>query len=326
MTRTVLGLIGLSALFLSVGPATPESDAAGPAVRWIAAHSSNFSRRSSRRIDHVVIHTIEGPESSGINWFQNPRANVSAHYIVSHTGRVTQMVRDQDVAWHAGVSDMNARSIGIENEGYAGRNDWTDIQYRKLAELTRSLCDRYGIPKDRTHIIGHSEVRRGKVDPGRYFDWNRFMRLVRGSAAPTPAPSNPPVSSNTGNVQIVETTASSLRVRSAIWGTVLGSVAQGSRFVVRSSQSGWLQIDFRGGQAWIHGSYARHVSGSAVEITAQSGLNARSGPSTNDAILTVLQTGGRYVVSAQSSGWVQVQIDQRRAWISSRYVRSLSGK
>ena len=31
-------------------------------------------------------------------------------------------------------------------------------------------------------------------------------------------------------------------------------------------------------------------------------------------------------VSAHAAGWVQVQVDQRKAWVSSRYVRTLSGK
>lgn len=321
-TRTALISTCLSALIVTLSPA-PESDAAsGPAARFISAHSSNFSRRSGRRIDRIVIHTIEGPESSAIHWFQNRRANVSAHYIVSHSGRITQMVREQDVAWHAGTSNMNGRSIGIENEGYASRNRWTNAQYQKLAELTRSLCQRYGIPMDRRHIVGHSEVRRGKVDPGRFFDWNRFLRLVRGSSGGTatqPTPTPP----STGAAQLIETTASSLRVRASAWGTVLGSVPRGSRFVVRGSSGGWYQVDFRGGRGWVHGNYARRVNGGAVEVTAQSGLNARSGPSTRHQVLTVLSAGGRYAVTAQSAGWLQVQVDQRRAWISSRYASSL---
>ena len=69
-TRTALISTCLSALIVTLSPA-PETDAAsGPAARFISAHSSNFSRRSGRRIDRIVIHTIEGPESSAIHWFQ----------------------------------------------------------------------------------------------------------------------------------------------------------------------------------------------------------------------------------------------------------------
>lgn len=154
-----------------------------PPTRFIAAHSGNYTRRTGRTIRYIIIHTIEGSEAGCISWFQNPSSRVSAHYVLSHAGRVTQMVRDEDRAWHAG--NYNEQSIGIENEGWAGRNNWTDTQYRVLAQLTRALCDRYGIPKTRAHILAHSEVASHKSDPGRFFDWDRFMTLVRGTGATT---------------------------------------------------------------------------------------------------------------------------------------------
>ncbi|MCO5167404.1 MAG: N-acetylmuramoyl-L-alanine amidase [Planctomycetes bacterium] len=170
-----------------------------PPTRFIAAHSGNYTRRSGRTIRYIIIHTIEGSEAGCISWFQNPASRVSAHYVLSHAGRVTQMVRDEDRAWHAG--NYNEQSIGIENEGWAGRNNWTDTQYRVLAQLTRALCDRYGIPKTRAHILAHSEVASHKSDPGRFFDWDRFMTLVRGTGATTttsPRPSTQTVTLGNG--------------------------------------------------------------------------------------------------------------------------------
>jgi peptidoglycan hydrolase-like protein with peptidoglycan-binding domain len=53
--------------------------------------------------------------------------------------------------------------------------------YRSSAALTSALCDRYGIPKDRAHIIGHSEAAgNDHTDPGPYWDWARYMRYVGG--------------------------------------------------------------------------------------------------------------------------------------------------
>jgi hypothetical protein len=110
---------------------------------------------------------------------------VSAHYVVrSSDGQITQMVREKDRAWHAGNSDYNHRSVGIEHEGYVSDASWfTDQMYRASAALTRDIAGRYGIPKDRTHIIGHVEVPgTDHTDPGPYWDWNKYMSYVTGGS------------------------------------------------------------------------------------------------------------------------------------------------
>lgn len=185
-----LALTGAAAPLASTFQTTTSAGPTGmPPVRSMPAYSGNYTRRSGRQIRYVVIHTIEGSEAGAISWFQNPSARVSAHYVVSHAGRVTRTVNDADRAWHAGNSTYNEQSIGIECEGHAGRNNWTDTQYRVLAQLTRALCDRYGIPTTRARIIAHSEVPGAThTDPGRFFDWSRFMGLVQAGGATTTSP------------------------------------------------------------------------------------------------------------------------------------------
>ncbi|MFJ2031829.1 N-acetylmuramoyl-L-alanine amidase [Streptosporangium sp. NPDC087985] len=153
-------------------------------AKWVAASSSNYSvasRPSSNAIDRIVIHVTQGSYAGTISWFQNPAAKVSAHYVVrSSDGDITQMVREKDIAWHA--RDWNSRSVGIEHEGYVDNASWfTDAMYRASAALTRNIADRYGIPKDRTHIVGHVEVPgNDHTDPGRYWNWTTYMQYVNG--------------------------------------------------------------------------------------------------------------------------------------------------
>ncbi|PGH46646.1 N-acetylmuramoyl-L-alanine amidase, partial [Streptomyces sp. Ru87] len=53
--------------------------------------------------------------------------------------------------------------------------------YRSSAALTKHLCDTHGIPKDRQHIVGHSEVPgNDHTDPGANWDWDHYMALVNG--------------------------------------------------------------------------------------------------------------------------------------------------
>lgn len=157
----------------------------GPAA-WAPAASTNYtvaSRPSSHPVTHIVIHVTQGSYSSAINWFQNPAAQVSAHYTFrSSDGAVTQSVREKDIAWHAGNWTYNTQSIGIEHEGYVDNPAWfTDAMYRSSAALTRTLADRYGIPKTRSHIIAHSEVPGAThTDPGPHWNWTYYMQLVNG--------------------------------------------------------------------------------------------------------------------------------------------------
>ncbi len=156
-------------------------------ARWVA--SPNYTNAARRRgdVDTVVIHVTQGSYGGAISWFQNRASQVSSHYVIrSSDGQITQMVEEQDVAWHA--RNWNGRSIGIEHEGWVDDRDWfTDEMYRASAALTREICDRWGIPKDRQHIRGHVELPgNDHTDPGRHWDWNRYMALVRGEGAGPP--------------------------------------------------------------------------------------------------------------------------------------------
>ncbi|WP_327088861.1 N-acetylmuramoyl-L-alanine amidase [Nonomuraea sp. NBC_01738] len=166
-----------------------------PGALWVPASTANYAvsnRPASDPIDRIVIHVVQGSYAGSISWFQNPAAQVSAHYVVrSSDGQITQMVREKDRAWHAGNSDYNHRSVGIEHEGYISDASWfTDQMYRSSAALTRNIADRYGIPKDRSHIIGHVEVPGADhTDPGPYWDWAKYMGYVSGSGNPHTAES-----------------------------------------------------------------------------------------------------------------------------------------
>ncbi|MFH1463712.1 MAG: N-acetylmuramoyl-L-alanine amidase [Pseudomonadota bacterium] len=166
----------------------PWTDYAG-AYQFIAASSSNFSNysRGPGDISYVVVHTTQGSYSGCISWFQNPAAQCSAHYVVrSSDGQITQMVWEEDVAWHAGNWSYNLASVGIEHEGYvdAPSTWYTDAMYRSSAALTADICARQTVSVDRSHIIGHVEVPGAThTDPGSGWDWDYYMSLVSGGEA-----------------------------------------------------------------------------------------------------------------------------------------------
>ncbi|MFI9045404.1 N-acetylmuramoyl-L-alanine amidase [Streptomyces sp. NPDC053427] len=158
-----------------------------PPVHWTPANSANFTAADRPRqypIEMVVVHVTQETFDDTIRLFQDPAHKAAAHFAVrSHDGYIAQCVHEKDVAWHAGNWDYNTRTIGIEHEGWIDDPKWfTDVLYARSALLTAAVCDRYGIPKDREHIIGHVEVPgTDHTDPGQYWDWARYMELVNAA-------------------------------------------------------------------------------------------------------------------------------------------------
>ena len=151
-------------------------------------------------IDMIVIHDIEGSYASAIKTFQDPNRHASAHYVISFHGLVTEMVAEQNIAWHAGNWDYNTRSIGIEHEGYAYTPGlYTVPEYRESAKLAGSICSRWGVPMDRKHVIGHYQVpdpdhpglfggSDHHTDPGPYWNWTYYIARAQYYASILPSP------------------------------------------------------------------------------------------------------------------------------------------
>ncbi len=158
-------------------------------AEWTAASRANWrlaDRPADYRIDRVIIHVVQGSYPSALRVFKNPGHGAATHYVVRKDGHVAQMIRELDVAFHAGNRSYNERSIGIEHEGFVHRKaDFTDAMYASSAKLTAGICVRYDIPVDRKHIIGHVEVPgTDHTDPGPHWDWTRYIALVQ-KALPT---------------------------------------------------------------------------------------------------------------------------------------------
>ncbi|MEY9839642.1 N-acetylmuramoyl-L-alanine amidase [Streptacidiphilus sp. EB103A] len=147
------------------------------------------NRPSDVRIDSIVVHDTESTKAAAISGFQSASSYVSAHYVIGQDGSVTQMVPTSDMAWHSANKTYNTHSIGIEHEGWAlttNGNWYTPSEYQSSAALVNYLANRFGVPLDRQHIIGHDEVPgindAGVLaqhwDPGTYWDWGYYFTLL----------------------------------------------------------------------------------------------------------------------------------------------------
>ncbi|MEV5894399.1 N-acetylmuramoyl-L-alanine amidase [Nonomuraea fuscirosea] len=275
------------------GPSTLAAAVDYPQATWVAANSANYavsSRPSSDKIDRIVIHVAQGSYAGTISWFQNPSAKVSSHYVVrSSDGAVTQMVREKDRAFHAG--DYNRRSVGIEHEGFVNNASWfTDAMYRSSAALTRNIADRYGIPKDRTHIVGHSQVPgTDHTDPGGNWNWNTYMQYVTGGGG---SPTNPhtPESvcgsgykvidsaalGSAGTVYLLYNSGNGYNCVATIKKTSIGTASATSAYL---EVKGKARVTDSGDFAYYAGPVRASAAGQCVKWGGKAGTNVYDSPS-----------------------------------------------
>ncbi|MAN80690.1 MAG: N-acetylmuramoyl-L-alanine amidase [Rhodospirillaceae bacterium] len=134
-------------------------------------------------VDMLVLHyTGMETAAAALERLKDPKAEVSAHYLIDEDGNVHRLVDERMRAWHAGVAhwrgrtDINARSIGIElvNPGHEwGYREFPEPQIRELEAICLGVLTRHPIPA--RNVVGHSDVApTRKTDPGELFPWERL--------------------------------------------------------------------------------------------------------------------------------------------------------
>jgi hypothetical protein len=193
----------------SPGPAAPPGPDSALADSFVAAHASRWCTPGAagsgtcrnlpppRPVRQVIIHTLAVPTTrrrtgaqAVVRGWQREGRVASAHYIIDRDGTTTQMVREADVAFHAGR--VNRDSIGIEHADICNDPEPLTRQlYERSAALVRDIARRNRFPlvvygADTTDIgratvsghVHHSGPG-GHSDPGPYWDWHYYGLLVR---------------------------------------------------------------------------------------------------------------------------------------------------
>lgn len=151
--------------------------------------SEFFERKSEpRNIQFLVLHHIEASSvEHAIE--QLCEHQVSSHYLIDEDGKIFELVDENDVAYHAGVSywrgveGLNQTSIGIEFINSAPFEKKFEIaQMQSGLELCKYLITKYQIKAEQ--VVGHSDIAYNKEtgmpdrkqDPSHLFDW-QFLTL-----------------------------------------------------------------------------------------------------------------------------------------------------
>ncbi|MEU0512952.1 N-acetylmuramoyl-L-alanine amidase [Amycolatopsis sp. NPDC006125] len=314
--REQVRALGLSTVAEGAAEAPP-----GLPVEWIPApyqdlgggNYGNYDkaeRPNSQQITHIVIHDTECTYDAAIGLVQDP-SYLAWHYTLRSTdGHVAQHVLTKDVGWHAGNWYFNAKSIGVEHEGFAAQGTWyTEAMYRTSAKLVKYLAGKYRIPLDREHIIGHDNVpgtTADKVagmhwDPAPYWDWAHYFDLL---GAPLNAR---PVRQPTGLVMVKPDFATN-----PTGYTGCDTSAPGAACPARGSSALFLRTEPR----------------DDAPLLADVGLHPEGGPSTV-AISDVgsrVSTGQRYAVAEVRGDWTAVWFLGQKGWLRSSGVVPVLGQ
>ena len=138
---------------------------------------------SAREINFLILHHIEA-DSAEQAIEQLLEHKVSSHFLIAENGEIFQLVDENDIAYHAGVSfwngcdGLNKSSIGIEILSKDAVNfGFSEIQMQSCLALCQNLQKKYQIKK--RNILGHSDIAYSsengfldrKQDPSHLFNW-----------------------------------------------------------------------------------------------------------------------------------------------------------
>lgn len=153
----------------------------------------NWDERRGNRPKLVVIHITDDLRPNVVlNTFNNAKEAKSSHYLALQNGIVWRMVAEEKNAWANGLkvrptaklvkelpdsTNPNWVSVSIEIIGVA-EFDASEAQYVACAELVRDICQRWDIPIDRDHIIGHREIRADKSCPAK-ISVDRILEMAK---------------------------------------------------------------------------------------------------------------------------------------------------
>lgn len=157
--------------------------------------SASFRPRTEK-VDTLVLHFTALDLESSLQILRY--GEVSAHYVLAEDGIAYQILEDNEVGWHAGLSmwrgrsGVNGRSIGVEIVNLDGNTrDYPAVQIEALIELCTRITARNPAISPR-NVVGHSDIApKRKDDPGAKFPWKQLADVEIG-LWPSGAGSEPP--------------------------------------------------------------------------------------------------------------------------------------
>jgi len=143
--------------------------------------SWGYTSSKNRTIDTIIIHSSYN--ALGGNKYDLDKLiaeykeyGVSPHYLVDRDGKIYQLVKNSNIAYHAGESKMpdgrsnvNNFSIGIELMNTEDEK-FTDEQYDSAKYLISYIKEDYKIK----YVLGHNQIASGRKSDPWNFSWSKI--------------------------------------------------------------------------------------------------------------------------------------------------------
>lgn len=130
----------------------------------------------------VLIHHTVMSYDATISYMLDPASRVSYHAIIAKSGERCQLVPDEHIAWHAGVSTFQGRDhcnfflLGLAFEGDTYREPLTASQLESAFEWLGFRWAIYHLNPD--VIVDHRQVAAGRKDDLNPAEWERFRQAL----------------------------------------------------------------------------------------------------------------------------------------------------
>ena len=145
--------------------------------------SWGFGISNGRKIDTIILHSsynaLGGDEYNLEKLIlEYKEYGVAPHYVIDREGKIFRLVKDEDIAYHAGESivpdgrkGVNGFSLGIELIN-TKEDKYTTKQYDAINDLILFLRSKYAIK----YVLGHNQIASGrKTDPWN-INWNKIEK------------------------------------------------------------------------------------------------------------------------------------------------------
>lgn len=125
------------------------------------------------------------------------------------------------------------------------------------------------------------------------------------------------------------------RTGPGVGNSIISVLPRGTSVTILSEQNGWYKISCQGKEGWVCGRYIdlggeKDTTPPPKEpeepekkegyITAQVGLNVRSGPGVGNARIGTLTNGAKIVIKGEQDGWYKISYQGKEGWVSAKYV------
>ena len=186
---------------------------------------NHYNGRCNWKADMIVLHqTGNNSATKSINWYMNPSAQCSPHFVIDVNGNVYQLVELANAAWCNGTNTKQGdklwygyslsdivKSRKTNANFYTYSIEFVHCQWGNISEEQKTAAVEligtvifpdmmsHGVKPvaDKAHFIGHSDVSPKTRDPvkfncpGKQFPYDEIISRVNGKPATKPTTVTP---------------------------------------------------------------------------------------------------------------------------------------